>query len=64
LINNWISHSAKTDTSGDINLTAGQYYTVTMDYFENSGKAVARLRWRLPGTTTYVAVPADKLYAN
>jgi YVTN family beta-propeller protein len=64
LINSWTNHSTKTDTSGDINLTAGQYYSVTVEYFENSGKAVARLRWRLPGTTTYVAVPADKLYAN
>ena len=64
VINDWTSHSAKTDTSVDVNLTAGQFYTVTLEYFDNSGKAVARLRWRLPGTTTYVAVPADKLYAN
>ena len=64
VINSWTNHAARTDTSADVNLTAGQFYTVSMEYYENGGKAVARLRWRQPGTTTYVAVPADKLYAN
>jgi YVTN family beta-propeller protein len=64
VINSWTNHAARTDTSADVNLTAGQFYTVRMEYYENGGKAVARLRWRQPGTTTYVAVPADKMYAN
>ena len=64
VINSWTNHAARTDTSVDVNLTAGQFYTVSMEYYESGGKAVARLRWRQPGTTTYVAVPADKLYAN
>jgi hypothetical protein len=64
VINSWTNHAARTDTSVDVNLTAGQFYTVSMEYYENGGKAVARLRWLRPGTTTYVAVPADKMYAN
>jgi hypothetical protein len=35
-----------------------------MEYFENGGQAVARLRWRAPGTSTFVAVPAQRLIAN
>jgi YVTN family beta-propeller protein len=62
LINNWTKHSATTNTSGDINLVAGTRYTVRMEFFEATGQAVARLRWRVPGTSTYVAVPPDRLF--
>jgi hypothetical protein len=64
LINSWTKHSAKTDTSGTINLTAGTRYSITVEYYEVSGQAVARLRWLTPGNSSYVAVPADRLFAN
>jgi YVTN family beta-propeller protein len=64
LINNWSKHSATTNTSGDINLVAGTRYTITVEYFEATGQAVARLRWRVPGTSSYVAVPADRLFSQ
>lgn len=56
-IDNWSDHSATTDTTTDINLVAGNTYTITLQYYENGGDATIRLLWRLPGTTTYVAVP-------
>jgi YVTN family beta-propeller protein len=64
LINVWTDHAARTDTSVSVNLSAGQRVPVTMEYYERRGQAVARLRWRTPGNTTFVAIPADRLYAN
>jgi YVTN family beta-propeller protein len=64
VINNWTNHAATTNTSGDINLTAGTRYTVTMEYYDAGGQAVARLRWRVPGTSSYVAIPADRLFSQ
>jgi YVTN family beta-propeller protein len=64
VISVWTDHSARTDTSVTVNLSAGQRYPVTMEYYERRGQAVARLRWRTPGNTTFVAIPVDRLYAN
>jgi YVTN family beta-propeller protein len=63
-ISNWTLHGATTDTSAGLNLEAGKRYAVTMEYFENRGSAVARLRWRTPGTSTFVTIPANRLYAD
>jgi YVTN family beta-propeller protein len=64
LINRWTNSSARNDNSGPVNLVAGQRYPVTMEYYENSGQAVARLRWQTPGTTTFVAIPAHRMFAQ
>jgi YVTN family beta-propeller protein len=64
VINNWTNHAATTNTSAVIALTGGSRYTIKMEYYENGGQAVARLRWRTPGTTAYVAIPASRMYAN
>lgn len=62
LINNWTNHSATTNTSNGISLTAGRRYTVTLEYYENTGDTEMRLRWRVPGSGSYVAVPVGRLY--
>jgi YVTN family beta-propeller protein len=64
VINNWTNHSAATNTTGNIAMTAGTRYTITMEFYENGGQAVAQLRWKTPGTSTYVAIPASRLYTN
>jgi len=64
LINNWTDHGPTTNTSGGITLTAGRRYTVTLDYYENGGGSEMRWRWRVPGSSSYVAVPANRLYPN
>ena len=64
LINNWTDHSPTTNTSGNISLTAGQRYTIQVEYYEKGGGAVMQLSWRLPGTTSYVIVPAARLAPN
>ena len=64
LINNWTAHSSTTNTSGTINLIAGTRYTITVEYYDASGQAEIRLRWLTPGNTSYVIVPASRLYVN
>jgi mono/diheme cytochrome c family protein len=64
MIDNWTNHAAKTNTSSTITLAANTRYTITMEYYENTGSAVARLQWRLPNTTTNVTIPREALFAN
>jgi YVTN family beta-propeller protein len=64
VINNWTDHAATTNTSGTINLVAGQRYSIRLEYYERSGSAVMRLRWLTPGAGSYVAIPASALYAS
>ena len=61
VIDRWNDHSATTDTTADIPLVAGNAYTIVLEYYENVGDAVMRLHWRLPGSSTYVAIPGGPL---
>ena len=49
LINDWADHGA-TENSGTIDLVAEQFYTIVMEYYDNSGGAVAQLHWSSPHT--------------
>jgi mono/diheme cytochrome c family protein len=62
VINRWNDHAARTDTSAVIPLTAGQFYSIKVEYYEKGGQAVMRLRWQTPGTTSYGAIPRDSLF--
>src|SRR5262249_21917435 len=42
LVNNWTDHSS-VENSGTIALTAGTRYSVTMEFYENTGSATAKL---------------------
>ena len=64
IIDNWTAHTAVNNTSAVVNLVGGQRYPIRVEYFENTGAAVMRLRWRLPGTTSYLAVPSQNLYPD
>ena len=64
VINNWSDHAATLNTSGNISMTAGQRYTIRLEYYEKGGSAVMQLRWLRPGTSSYVAIPAASLFTN
>jgi type II secretory pathway pseudopilin PulG len=44
VINSWQSN-AGAEVSGTIALTAGQFYRIRIEYFENTGTATLQLRW-------------------
>jgi YVTN family beta-propeller protein len=63
-IDSWPAHSTRTDLSPPIAFVQGQRYSVVMEHYDNSGSAVARLFWKTPTATSFVIVPASRLYAN
>jgi mono/diheme cytochrome c family protein len=65
VVNNWANRTTTvTNTTQDITLSSGKTYAIVMEYYDNSGAAVARLKWRKPGQTTYVMVPSNNLSTN
>lgn len=60
LINDWTTHALKED-QGKIQLVAGHKYSIEIDYFQNTGSAVAQLFWKTP-TVAWQVVPKDMLY--
>jgi len=44
LVSNWTDHG-NTEDSGTIDLVAGNFYSFQMEMYENTGDAVAQLRW-------------------
>jgi len=50
LVDNWTDHE-NTENSGNIDLAAGQTYSVVMEYYDNDGVGVAELRWSSPRTS-------------
>ena len=46
VINNWATQTGTVETSGTIALTAGTPVTVTLEYFEGTGNAAAKLLWQ------------------
>ncbi len=61
VIDNWTDHGPTTDQSANIVLSAGQRYTVVMEYYERAGGAVAELRWNGPAFSEEV-IPSTNLF--
>ncbi|HSQ56853.1 MAG TPA: PA14 domain-containing protein, partial [Gemmata sp.] len=60
LIRNWTSHTS-TEDHASIRLVAGQRYDIRMDYYDNTGVAVARLLWSSPSQRKQV-IPTQHLF--
>jgi hypothetical protein len=60
LVNHWNNHRAFED-SATIALTAGERYSIRMEYYDNTGTATARLLWSHASFAKGV-VPASRLY--
>ena len=61
IINNWTDHGPATDTSAVVSLVAGQYYPITLEYYERGGGAVVSLQWQ-PPAAAFTAIPLANLY--
>jgi hypothetical protein len=64
VVDNWTNHATVTNNAPVITLTKNVRYAITMEFYDNTGAAVARLKWMKPGATGFAAVPATRLYAN
>jgi fibronectin type 3 domain-containing protein len=62
LINNWTYHAPIEDI-GMIALSAGQQYTIEMDFFQGGGPDLAQLFWSSPSTPKQL-VPQSQLYSG
>jgi fibronectin type 3 domain-containing protein len=62
VIDNFTDHSS-TENSGTITLAAGRNYPIRVEYYENSGGALAQLRWSSPSTPKQV-VPKAQLFSG
>jgi hypothetical protein len=51
LIDNWTYHSPHWDTSHHINLIAGTFYNVRLEYFQGGGHSQCQLGWKRPDMT-------------
>jgi cytochrome c peroxidase len=64
VIDNWTAHATVNDQSSPISLVRNRRYPVTMEFYDTTGTAVARLKWKTPSGTGFVTVPLNRLYAN
>ena len=64
VIDNWTLHGPTTNTAAAINLTAGQKVALRLEFFEKTGGATIRLRWQVPGSGAFVAIPRGSLFPN
>jgi hypothetical protein len=63
VIDNWTYHGPATDTAAPVTLVAGTKYPITIEYFEGSQGATARLLWQTPwAPTDFAPIPTDRLY--
>lgn len=61
LIDDFVIHGNPIERSATIALTAGRYYDVRLEYFENAGNAIARLSWSSPSVSK-VPIPQSHLF--
>jgi hypothetical protein len=61
VIDNWTNHTATVNTSPAISLTAGQRYTIRLDYYESTGPSRIDLRWTPPGQSMAI-IPKSRLF--
>jgi len=60
IINNWTDHASTVD-SNTITLTAGVKYDIEMNYYENTGGAIAKLEWSSASQPREI-IPQTQLY--
>ena len=60
VIDQWFDHPPS-ESSGAVELEAGQVYDVTLDYYSSTGDAVVEFFWSSPSTPKMI-VPSSQLY--
>jgi hypothetical protein len=60
LINDWKDHGAKA-TPVTVNLVAGEFYKIKVEYYENKGHSNGKLEWAYPGQVKHI-IPTIYLF--
>jgi hypothetical protein len=60
LVNDWTAGGVR-ENSGSISMTAGSGYSIVMEYFDNTGSALATLSWSSPSTPKQI-IPQARLF--
>ena len=60
-IDDWNDHAPIADAFS-VALTAGQFYAITIEYYQNGGGATAQLLWSIGAGGSSVPIPAAQLY--
>jgi hypothetical protein len=63
-LDRWTDRALGTDNSVSVNLVAGQWVRLTVETSNAGGGGQLRLRWRLPGSSEFVPMGAQRLYAD
>jgi cytochrome c peroxidase len=61
MVNDWTDRGPTLNNTPGIVLTAGQQVSIVLEYYENGYGATARLRWKTPGSASFVIVPVGQL---
>jgi glucose/arabinose dehydrogenase len=61
LIDKWFDQGPNVEWTGKINLIAGQQYDIKVEYYDNLGRAMARVAWSSTNTAKQV-VPTSQLF--
>lgn len=61
IINNWTNHASIDNNSTPISLISGQKYDIVLEFYENTGQAVAQLSWTSASQTLQI-IPQTQLY--
>lgn len=62
VLNDWSNHSARWKNSDWINFTQDQLYDLRVEFYENSGFAVAQLHWECSGEFARTLIIKDYLF--
>ena len=63
VIDDWNDHTTKLwNDSAEITLTAGQKYSIKMEYYHGTSPATARLYWYMPSRKACSIIPQELLY--
>lgn len=63
IIDNWTNHTSTENSSTPISLTAGQKYTIVMEFYEGTGGATAQLKWSSTSQAKGI-IPMQQLYPS
>jgi hypothetical protein len=61
IVDNWTDHGPTLNNSASVTLLSGSANAIKIEYYEKGGGSIVRLRWKAPGSSSFVTVPKANL---